>query len=310
MAAKGGIWQGPKAAPKPCPHLQLFRATMGILDDAIREHLELKRQHGAEDEDLERLENEAFGPAARPGDPDFAEPAAGTGEQPAAAEPPSEESPTAADPPSEEIVVEPIEAPPEEPPAAEQPSDEGSATAAAPPAEAAPAAADAPSGSFGIFDAEAEVGGEAEEIPADATPAERARIEHAHLDDTVDHPAPAEAGDKAKPSTDVADVTEPVERERPAEPEPEPEAAAEPTEPAAAPEAPESDIFAGEDFGLEEMDLSISDEPESGAQSTAGEDDADGDDLLEETPDFLQETEGEDLWFEQGPPRDFDFDDD
>ena len=36
----------------------------------------------------------------------------------------------------------------------------------------------------------------------------------------------------------------------------------------------------------------------------------DGEDLLEETPDFLQETEGEDLWFEQGPPRDFDFDDD
>ena len=53
---------------------------MGILDDAIREHLELKRQHGAGDEDLERLENEAFGPAARPGDPEFA-----TGEESIAA---------------------------------------------------------------------------------------------------------------------------------------------------------------------------------------------------------------------------------
>ena len=48
---------------------------MGILDDAIRQHLELKRQHGAGDDDLERLEKEAFGPATRPGDPDFADPA-------------------------------------------------------------------------------------------------------------------------------------------------------------------------------------------------------------------------------------------
>ena len=39
---------------------------MGILDDAIREHLDLKRQHGAEESELEGLENEAFGPADRP----------------------------------------------------------------------------------------------------------------------------------------------------------------------------------------------------------------------------------------------------
>ncbi len=36
----------------------------------------------------------------------------------------------------------------------------------------------------------------------------------------------------------------------------------------------------------------------------------DSDDMLEETPDFLQETPEHDrLWFEQKPPRDFDFDD-
>jgi hypothetical protein len=36
--------------------------------------------------------------------------------------------------------------------------------------------------------------------------------------------------------------------------------------------------------------------------------DEEGDDLLEETPDFLQETPEHDrLWFEQKPPRDFDF---
>ncbi len=37
--------------------------------------------------------------------------------------------------------------------------------------------------------------------------------------------------------------------------------------------------------------------------------DEEGEDLLEETPDFLQETPEHDrLWFEQKPPRDFDFD--
>jgi hypothetical protein len=38
-------------------------------------------------------------------------------------------------------------------------------------------------------------------------------------------------------------------------------------------------------------------------------DEEEGDDLLEETPEFLQETPEHDrLWFEQKPPRDFDFD--
>ena len=46
---------------------------MGILDDAIREHLDLKRSHGAEDTELARLEGEAFGPPSRPDDPDFPE---------------------------------------------------------------------------------------------------------------------------------------------------------------------------------------------------------------------------------------------
>ena len=36
---------------------------------------------------------------------------------------------------------------------------------------------------------------------------------------------------------------------------------------------------------------------------------AEGEDVLEETPDFLQETPEHDrLWFEQKPPRDFDLD--
>jgi hypothetical protein len=47
---------------------------MSILDDAIREHLELKRAHGADDHELKKLEDEAFGPPQRPDEIDpFAE---------------------------------------------------------------------------------------------------------------------------------------------------------------------------------------------------------------------------------------------
>jgi hypothetical protein len=47
---------------------------MSILDDAIREHLELKRAHGADDQELKKLEDEAFGPPQRPDEVDpFAE---------------------------------------------------------------------------------------------------------------------------------------------------------------------------------------------------------------------------------------------
>src|SRR4051794_258843 len=49
---------------------------MGILDEAIREHLELKRQHGAGDPELKQLEDEAFGLAERPGSEQAADPLA------------------------------------------------------------------------------------------------------------------------------------------------------------------------------------------------------------------------------------------
>ena len=46
---------------------------MGLLDDAIREHLELKRKHGADPEDVARQEQEALGPGQRT---EFAQPEA------------------------------------------------------------------------------------------------------------------------------------------------------------------------------------------------------------------------------------------
>lgn len=38
---------------------------MGVLDDAIREHLDLKRRRGATDDEIARAEAEALGPARR-----------------------------------------------------------------------------------------------------------------------------------------------------------------------------------------------------------------------------------------------------
>src|SRR5262245_56392777 len=57
---------------------------MGLLDDAIREHLELKRKHGADPEDVARQEQEALGPGKRN---EFAQPDA---EEEAVAEAPAE----------------------------------------------------------------------------------------------------------------------------------------------------------------------------------------------------------------------------
>jgi hypothetical protein len=84
---------------------------MGVLDDAIREHLELKRRHGASDEEIAQEEAEALGPARR----DFPAQAAAD----AATEEPEAESaledtmPAAVEPASAETVI-------DEPPPAEQ----------------------------------------------------------------------------------------------------------------------------------------------------------------------------------------------
>jgi len=76
---------------------------MGTLDDAIRQHLELKRRSGAAEDEVDRLQHEALGPVRRE-----AAPPAEAVEAPEAAE-----SPTAAEVPS---VVPPP--PPSEPPVA------------------------------------------------------------------------------------------------------------------------------------------------------------------------------------------------
>jgi hypothetical protein len=66
-------------------HLQTY-AVMGTLDDAIREHLDLKRRLGTPEDELEQKEAEAFGPSGAPRH--TAEPAAPPDEAPEAGEPP------------------------------------------------------------------------------------------------------------------------------------------------------------------------------------------------------------------------------
>lgn len=231
---------------------------MGILDDAIREHLELKRQHGAASSELEQLENEAFGPVARPGDPDFetGEEPAPAGEQPAVAIGEGGEDPTTV-----------LTSGGAEPESVEQPIPEA--------AEGA------------IFDVEEADLGDIDLDEELKTPAERAREEHSHLEDTVDHPAP-----------EVESLEEELEAAAPAAPDSAPDAPVEEPGPGD-PEAPAS-----------------TEEPESlefdqlpGEPVEPRADDGGDDDLLEETPDFLKDApDGEDLWFEQGEPKDFDFD--
>jgi hypothetical protein len=79
---------------------------MGLLDDAIRDHLELKRRHGAGEDEVRRQEQEALGP---PGRGQVPQPLSPPGEEPL--DDPSDEAPA-------RTVDEPPVAPPEDDPEA------------------------------------------------------------------------------------------------------------------------------------------------------------------------------------------------
>jgi hypothetical protein len=219
---------------------------MGILDEAIRQHLDLKRRQGADQDELQRLEDEAFGPPSRPGDPDFPQREdqgeAATGEQelaeatePAPAdEAPSEPGAPAAEPPSAEI-AQPATEESEQPAFFDAEGDSGSKTAAGEDVDLE-------------LDVDEEIGELEEEQPGasgeDAPISSLDTVEH-HFEEAMDEPEVVE--DEESP---------------PAESE--------------------------------------ANRPEDSAE--------DAEDVLEETPEFLQDTpEDDELWFEQGEPKDFDF---
>jgi hypothetical protein len=266
---------------------------MGLLDDAIREHLELKRRRGADATEVSRQESDALGPVRRtpegqpdlsdlpdlPGAPPADEPelepdeGAGAHEVPAAPAPWEEQTtvhaatpePDYEPPPIPPVAAAPPTAPAYEPPAAYEP----------PPVPTPPQPIYEPEPEpEPDFDPFPEL---ADEPPIEAPPAEergsllsrfKRRREAEPDPDQTDPPTAAHEPEQAH------DVYEP--------PPPPPPAAYEP--PPVPPPVQEPDIVPADE------------EPE-------------GEDLLEETPDFLEETPEHDrLWFEQRPPRDFDFD--
>ena len=215
---------------------------MGLLDDAIREHLNLKRRRGADPGEIERAEREALGPVRR--GPEL------TGDEPAAPE---------ADPGLE----------------TGYPDAEGGAP------ESAARKPSAPSESWEPFQEDPEL--QTLEEHEDRTPYEPARAPDG--DPLMDEEQlSGESNDTLPPhASDVAPA-----------PEPESLPAPHPADPSSGPAHPD-EPFARVEQETEEYEL----EPEEEAD----------DDVLETTPEFLQDAPEHDrLWFEQRPPRDFDFD--
>ena len=286
---------------------------MGILDDAIRQHLDLKRQHGAEVDEVKRLEDEAFGLPTRPGEPDFPE----SQEQPAVAGKPGEagDGPAAAE---AEVRWPPPKAPldtgkqPEsevaEPPAPEAPSEPEPEPA--PPAPVPPGAStDEEEAAF--FDQALEDDLDLDDLDLDLEDEEAGDlVEEAQLE-------PASQEVEAEPASEELSL-EPDSEEQPLEPiseeQPlEPISEELPLEPIS-----EESPAVGMETVEHPMEEELAGEPDSEeaplpppAEEPAGDSETEGDedeDVLEETPEFLRDQpEDDELWFEQGEPKDFDF---
>jgi hypothetical protein len=328
---------------------------MSILDDAIREHLELKRAHGADDAELKKLEDEAFGPPARPEEPDpYAEApteflVAPGSETPAAGEDDGgrrvpnitdlQEAPVELAEPS--APPEPDDPAEEEQPAGEHepiadtgPSTEERHAIASQPTEIfdvegqfedAATEADAPSDEQ-LVDAELaeprlapvdpiagiEASGPAE---ADAPAAEEEHEDEFdeffseqrlsdELNQALEAPLPDEPG---APATEEATAIYEVEV---AEVE-----AADETAPAEEP----SEEYEIVELDSEEMESAEAEQDAPAAPAAEEDDDApiaeppraaNHEDVLEDTPEFLEDApEDDNLWFEQKPPKDIDFGD-
>jgi hypothetical protein len=210
---------------------------MGLLDDAIREHLDLKRRRGADPTEIERAEREALGPVRR--GPELTEPDMTAPEPNVAATEPADMGGEEYAPPTSEEQWEPFEEDPEQ---------------------------------------------QALEEPDDLAPYEHPRAPDG---DPLMHDEPLSGQTYETAPPEPADVA-------PA-PEPEPPPAPHPADPPPAPAEPDDTFAARVSQETEEYEL----EPEEET----------GDDVLETTPEFLQDAPEHDrLWFEQRPPRDFDFD--
>jgi hypothetical protein len=263
---------------------------MGILDEAIRDHLDLKRRGGAGDSEIERLESEAFGPSSRPGAPGADVSTAGPEAAVAEVARPDVVSGT-----------DELEEAPEAPEATEAPEREAAPENGdgAPPGPPSDVGEPQPGTAFHDLAAEA---GLVEPTRSTRAPEEvlEQRQVPPGLEDTQPHDVERELAAEDTGAPDALDLDElDLELEDEAEETPpEPEPPEEPGEPDASVEVIEE--------GTEEQVV----EPveESTDEEAAGEES--GEDVLEETPEFLRDTpESDRLWFEQGEPKDFDFED-
>jgi hypothetical protein len=262
---------------------------MGVLDDAIREHLELKRRHGVAEDEVQRQEEEALGPARR------------------------------------EV--------------AQQHGDEAESAMADAAEETAAAADAAPAEDTALFDGQDAPGAEEAPLTAqdeamilqEAVAEEATSLEPVSEDPVAEEPPPVES-----PPVEPPPLESPLEDSAPTR---EPDVPALSEEPPVAGQPPvgqEPDIGSHAPDEPEDLDARDArlgdtqphgfdaledeekiDEPEDEDEVGAREEEdpilhdpeADDPDVLEDTPDFLQETPEHDrLWFEQKPPRDFDFD--
>jgi hypothetical protein len=238
---------------------------MGLLDEAIREHLDLKRRRGADPNEVERLEQEALGPVRR---------GARTSEE---------------DVPSEDVL-------------------------------------DHQDGESAVFDDQAEgpytevmqpeavTGAYLDEQDPDL--AEPLREEPAIADGPAFHdeamhePFPEDESEKGwtHEPTEAWQPEEPLAPEDPAAPAAEtPAPAAPPPASRTPPPAPAEPVREADHPGEETVEYDV--EAEEIRQRRGDAKERTDEDVLEETPEFLQDTPDHDrLWFEQRPPKDFDFD--
>lgn len=320
---------------------------MGILDEAIREHLELKRQHGAEESELKGLESEAFGPADRPdateAQTEVISPGssltspAGEGDQldkvfeatrMAEAEAASETEleaalETPADPVGEEdtAIEHSVPEPTTEAPAAPAPPKaEDSEEPNWPDAKASPVPAEQPAVEASTEAYDDHEGGDA----GDALQRERLNLsdhptEHYDVDAAIAEEEEIDVLSESSLSDELDRALDGPVEEEPAADAPAPPAPVEP-EIAEEPLSDEFDSVFDDEPEDAPVEAEVAEEPETGDEDLEAESDEeeaagdpdffDQDDPLEATPDFLEETPEHDrLWFEQKPPKDFEFGD-
>ncbi len=266
---------------------------MGLLDEAIREHLDLKRRRGADPADVERAEREALGPVRR----------APTAQNVEVADQQQAEAGFAYDH-EEELgwSGDPLDAPAPRSGSAARDRDHGPDLED----ESFSEPQQRPSRLARIF-------GRADPEP-EPQPEPEPEFEDPDFEDPVIRPPAARTPRSIEPtpsprSSDASwadDAGESVPTSRPDEPldpleEPESSRSVPPPHPAG-----------GLSEETTEYEVAPAHHPEPAQHpepSDHPEPSADGEDVLEETPEFLQDTPDHDrLWFEQRPPKDFDFD--